>query len=178
MSKLLDKDGVLLDASTIRFERLLPGPIERVWAYLTESGKRKQWIAAGDFELRNGGKMHLFFHHKNISKQNTAVPEEFRKMNDEGEGFDGEVLAVEAPRLLTITWGGDSEVTFELTPQSNNEVLLTVTHRKLTDDGMKYVLPGWHVHLGLLADILNGEETRDFWADFQKLFAHYAESAK
>ena len=57
MSDLLERDGEILDAGTIRFERLLPGPIERVWAFLTESEKRKLWLAAGDFELRPGGKL-------------------------------------------------------------------------------------------------------------------------
>ncbi|WP_234274916.1 hypothetical protein [Billgrantia zhangzhouensis] len=31
---------------SIRFERLLPGPIERVWAFLTESDKRGLWLAS------------------------------------------------------------------------------------------------------------------------------------
>ena len=36
--------GELLDESTVRFERLLPGPIDRVWSYLTKSDKRAQWL--------------------------------------------------------------------------------------------------------------------------------------
>ena len=47
--------GTITEAGTIRFERLLPGPIERVWAYLTESDKRAKWLAAGDMDLRPGG---------------------------------------------------------------------------------------------------------------------------
>lgn len=175
MRTLPDKDGVLLDAGTIRFERLLPGPIERVWAYLTESDKRKQWIAAGDFELRKGGRTHLFFHHKNISKTDRDVPAEFKKVHEIGEGFDGEVLAVDPPRLLTISWGGDSEVTFELTGQASGEVLLTVTHRRLTGDSKKYVAPGWHAHLALLADVLNHREPADFWALWQEKYEYYRE---
>jgi len=41
--------GTLLDARTIRFVRDLPGPIERVWAYLTESDLKATWI--GDTEI-------------------------------------------------------------------------------------------------------------------------------
>jgi len=33
----------LLAPATMRLERLLPGPVERVWAYLTESEKRAAW---------------------------------------------------------------------------------------------------------------------------------------
>ena len=32
--------GVVTEARTLRIRRVLPGPIERVWAYLTESEKR------------------------------------------------------------------------------------------------------------------------------------------
>ncbi len=39
----------------IRLERLLPGPIERVWAFLTESDKRARWLAAGDVEALLAG---------------------------------------------------------------------------------------------------------------------------
>lgn len=48
----LHADGEIIDRQTVRFERLLPGPIERVWAYLTELEKRRNgspratWICA------------------------------------------------------------------------------------------------------------------------------------
>jgi uncharacterized protein YndB with AHSA1/START domain len=175
MSTLLDKDGVLIDASTIRFERLLPGPIERVWAYLTESEKRKQWFAAGDYELRRGGKANLFFQHKNISKPGTEAPEQSRKMHEEGHNWDGQILEVDAPRLLTMTFGEHSEVTYELTEQSNGEVLLTLTHRKLTANDLKNVAPGWHSHLAILNDVLRGRREVDFWATWQEMHKHYGE---
>jgi uncharacterized protein YndB with AHSA1/START domain len=175
MSQLLERDGEILDAATIRFERLLPGPIERVWAFLTESEKRRLWLAAGDFELKAGGKTTLFFQHKNLSAKRGTVPEQFRKMDEEGDGFDGEVIRCEAPRLLVITWGGqrNSEVTFELTPQSNGDVLLTLTHRRLDKEGMRSVGPGWHTHLGILAERLLGREPENFWATFQEIKARY-----
>ena len=44
---------------TVRLERILPGPIERVWAWLTESDERARWFAAGDMDLRAGGAMQL-----------------------------------------------------------------------------------------------------------------------
>ncbi len=175
MRTLLDKDGVLLDESTIRFERLLPGPIERIWAYLTESEKRKAWFAAGDYELREGGKANLFFQHKNISKPGTEAPEQFRKMHEEGHSWEGKILAVDAPRMLKMTFGEHSEVTYELTEQSDGEVLLTLTHRKLTANDMKNVAPGWHAHLAILADLLHGRRDTDFWALWQDLHRHYGE---
>ena len=47
--------GVVTEPRTIRMERLLPGPIERVWDYLTDSAKRGKWFAAGKMDLRVGG---------------------------------------------------------------------------------------------------------------------------
>ena len=41
-----DRLGVVTAPRTVRIERILPGPVERVWAYLTESDKRKKWLAA------------------------------------------------------------------------------------------------------------------------------------
>lgn len=41
-----------IDPQTVRFERLLPGPIERVWEYLTKPDLQKSWLAesAADFD--------------------------------------------------------------------------------------------------------------------------------
>ena len=35
--------GHVLSPDTVQIKRVLPGPIERVWAYLTESDKRGQF---------------------------------------------------------------------------------------------------------------------------------------
>ena len=47
--------GTLSDDATLTLERLLPGSIDRVWAYLTDSDKRARWLASGPMELRPGG---------------------------------------------------------------------------------------------------------------------------
>jgi uncharacterized protein YndB with AHSA1/START domain len=49
-----DAYGALIEPATLKIERLLPGPIERVWAYLTESELRRQWLAAGQMEMKSG----------------------------------------------------------------------------------------------------------------------------
>ena len=33
--------------ATVRIERILPGPVERIWAYITDSDKRRKWFAEG-----------------------------------------------------------------------------------------------------------------------------------
>ena len=39
----LDGHGRLVEPTTLEIQRLLPGPIERVWAYLTDDALRRQW---------------------------------------------------------------------------------------------------------------------------------------
>ena len=47
--------------NTLRIERRLPGPIERVWAYLVESEKRALWFAGGVWDLHPGGEARVVF---------------------------------------------------------------------------------------------------------------------
>ena len=51
----------------IRILRTLPGPIERLWQYLTDPEKRSRWFAGGPMELKVGGKVELLFQHKKIA---------------------------------------------------------------------------------------------------------------
>jgi uncharacterized protein YndB with AHSA1/START domain len=56
MTQLATDDGygALIEPTTLEIQRLLPGPIERIWAYLTESELRRQWLAAGQMEMKVG----------------------------------------------------------------------------------------------------------------------------
>jgi Activator of Hsp90 ATPase homolog 1-like protein len=64
--------GVGVEPGTIRFERLVPGPIERVWAYLIESDKRSKWLAFGEMEHRVGGMFELRFEHAKLSSRQAS----------------------------------------------------------------------------------------------------------
>lgn len=169
----MEKYGEFTEAGTLRFERLLPGPIEKVWAYLTESDKKAKWLAAGDVEPRVGGKVDLYFKHKNLSQGDDPIPEKYKSMED-GTYFTGRVTKWDPPRLLSYTWGEEtgeeSEVTFELVPKENGQVLLILTHQRLGDDldTLISVSSGWHTHLGILVDTLNGREPKGFWSEHMK----------
>jgi len=165
--------GESIAKDTVRLERLLPGPIERVWAYLTESEKRGKWLASGEMELRVGGKVQLNFLHSSLTPHQEPIPERF-KMMECGDGFEGTVTHCNPPRLLAYTWGGDtSEVKFELTPQ-DEKVLLVITHTRLRDrDEMASVASGWHAHLGILEDNLLGQIPRPFWSAIERLEEEY-----
>lgn len=165
--------GVVTEPRTVRLQRVLPGPIERVWAFLTESEKRGRWLASGDMEPREGGRAKLTFHNSDLSAHDEPTPERFQKY--EGSSFDVRILRFDPPRLLSYTWGGkeDSEVTFELTPQGD-EVLLVLTHRSLANRGaLLSVSSGWHIHLAILSDLLNDREPRPFWSALERLEAEY-----
>ena len=168
--------GNVIESGAIRFERVLPGPIERVWSYLTESEKRGKWFASGQMELREGGRVELFFRHGDLSPQKEPTPDRYKKY-EKGETSYGRVIRCEPPRLLSFMWGeeiGDnSEVTFELRPRGG-DTLLVLTHRRL--DGrvrMLSVAGGWHTHLGILVDHLNGREPQPFWSTHARIEAEY-----
>ena len=157
--------GVVTEARTVRFERVMPGPIERVWSYLTESDKRGRWLASGDMELRVGGRVELKFHHAELSANVGPTPERF-KQYEAGHTSVGRITRCDPPRLLSFTWGdtNDSEVTFELTPRGA-DVLLVVTHRRLRDRAeMLGAAGGWHAHLDVLVNNLSGRKDGPFWS--------------
>jgi hypothetical protein len=41
----------VLESQTVRFERLLPGPVERVWEYLTRPDLQRTWLAESAVEF-------------------------------------------------------------------------------------------------------------------------------
>lgn len=163
--------GVVTAPDTVRIERTLPGPIERLWAYLTEPDKRALWLAGGEMDVHEGGRVALVFRNSMLTGRYEKPPAKFAK-HEEGS-FEGRITACEPPRLLAYTWGKCSEVRFELTPQGN-KVHLVLTHQRLPSrDDMVNVSGGWHAHLGLLADRLEGRTPATFWPTVERLHAEY-----
>lgn len=62
-----DAYGRLVESTTLKIERLLPGPIERVWAYLTQSELRRGGWRPARCGLRPT-------HHLNSSGATTSFP--------------------------------------------------------------------------------------------------------
>lgn len=169
----MNEFGKATNDDTVRMERLLPGPIERVWNYLTDSEKRGTWLAKGEMELQVGGKVELNFLHASLTPHVEQTPERFEQMEC-GFGFSGTVTECDPPRLLAFTWGGDtSEVKFELTSQGE-KVLLVITHTRLRGPSeMTMVAAGWHTHLGILQDNLAEQTPRPFWSTFEAVEKEY-----
>jgi uncharacterized protein YndB with AHSA1/START domain len=167
--------GTLIAPDTVQFERLLPGPIERAWSYIVDSEKRSLWLSSGPIEPRVGGRVEMTWDNSKLADVYENTPPEYQ--NDCDGNVTGEVLVCDKPRLLTMTWGHKgsepSEVTFELTPQGQ-QVLLTLTHRRLKREEMGAAAPGWHTHLDLLAEQLSGRPNPPFWSKFLPLRDEYA----
>ncbi len=96
MDASLTKDG---PTYTVRFERQLAHPPEKVWRVLTEPGLLNQWFPQEvEGEWIVGAKLRFVM---------------------KSEDFRGEVLAVDPPRLLAYRWG-ESVLRCELIAEGDN----------------------------------------------------------
>ncbi|MBN3752703.1 SRPBCC family protein [Paraburkholderia sp. Tr-20389] len=168
--------GAFEGTQVVRFERLLPGPIERVWAYLTEADKRSQWLASGAMAPQPGGDFIMHFDHSLLSATPEVPPEPYRQYAGGHESLH-RLLRVEPPHALAFTWGSIqdnlSEVTFELS-EAGDQVKLVLTHCNLSGRAEQLdVGPGWHSHLDVLRERLNGRAPASFWKLFEQVKARY-----
>ncbi|MBR0659377.1 SRPBCC family protein [Neoroseomonas oryzicola] len=161
--------GVLTEPMTLEIQRLLPGPIERVWDYLTRSELRRQWLAAGAMELRVGAAFELVWRNDELNDPPSRRPDGF----DAEHRLECRITELDPPRRLAFTWGSSDGVTFDLAP-AGQKVRLTVTHRRLPDRGMLLkVSAGWHAHLDVLAARLSGTVPPPFWDGWSRLMQEY-----
>jgi uncharacterized protein YndB with AHSA1/START domain len=155
---------------TLRFERRLKHPIEKVWRALTEPAELEHWFpqrVEGDFVP--GGKLRFPFREAVILDGET-IPD-----------FDGEVLDIDPPRLLSYTWAGDV-LRYELIPDGDGCLLVftdTFTeHGKAARDGA-----GWHVCLDGLEASLDGgappaaDRWRGLYENYSDVFGPEASTA-
>jgi uncharacterized protein YndB with AHSA1/START domain len=164
-----DAYGALIEPATLKIQRLLPGPIERVWAYLTESELRRQWFAAGDMEMKVGAPFEFVWRNNELTnppgQRPAGSPDEHR--------MQSRIIDVDPPRKLAFTFGNSGEVSFELEPKDSN-VLFTVIHRRLPDRGtIMKVGPGWHMHLDVLVARMTGTKPEPFWDGISRLQKEY-----
>ena len=164
-----DMHGVLAPDKSLRIQRQLPGPIERVWSYLTESDLRRQWLASGTMQLQPGASFELVWRNDELSNSAAERP----------EGFPAEsratcqVIEVDPPRRMRYIWPGVGEVSMEL-EVAGAEVLLTLTHRQLVGERLILnVSAGWHAHLALLVARLEHTEAPSLWATWKKVRIEY-----
>lgn len=161
--------GSLIDGHTLRLERRLPGPIERVWSYLTEPELRRQWLAGGTTALQPGAAFEMVWRNDELSASADERP----------EGFEAESRATcqlvesDPPRRMRYRWPGVGDVSVEL-EAAGSDMLLTLTHRELVGETLvSNVCAGWHAHLALLIARLEGQRPPSFWRTWKRLRDEY-----
>lgn len=165
----LDTHGVLTEPDMLTIQRLLPGPIERVWAYLTDNELRRKWLAAGEMEMTVGAPFELVWRNDELTDPPSQRPPGF---SDEMR-MQSRVTELDPPRKLAIAWEGSGDVSFELTPKGN-QVLLTLIHRRLPDRATTLMVSaGWHMHLDILVARATGKEPEPFWDGWSRLRDEY-----
>ena len=165
--------GELIEPATLKIERVLPGPIERIWSYLVDSEMRRKWLASGAMEPKVGAPFELTWRNGELNDPPSRRPEGF----GEEHRMKSHIVAFDAPRKLVFTWGEGErgEVSFELKEQGS-DVLLTVIHRRLPDRmSMLNVSAGWHMHLDVLVARASGKEPAPFWDGWSRLKKEYDE---
>jgi uncharacterized protein YndB with AHSA1/START domain len=144
-----DQSATFLKVPGVRFERILPGPIERVWEHLTNTSLLRAWFGEkSNIEPRQGGAVRLMDGH-----------------------IRGIVTQWQPPHRLSYTWNvfapddppdavsayPESYLTLTLQPQGDN-VLLVLTHLPVLERFEKQNAMGWHTFLDILTDTLAGRK--------------------
>jgi uncharacterized protein YndB with AHSA1/START domain len=149
--------GTIVGRDGVRFERLLPGPIERVWSFLTESERLPLWFCGGSVAPGVGGEVRLDI------------------------GMHGSVTVYDPPHVLEYTWNEpeysrgsvlDSLVRWELTTEGDRVRLLLV-HRRLSGAALPQFGAGWHAVLDSLEARLQGFDAPTIEATFAELEPAY-----
>ena len=141
-------DGEFLRLPAVRFERLLPGPIDRVWSHLTQCDRLVAWYGpAGIIEPREGGRV---------------------------EFMDGHVRGIvtqwRPPTRLAYTWNvfapGQAKSDY---PESyfhldlaaaGAAVKVTFLHLPVLERFEAQNAMGWHTYLDMLRAKLLGDEVQ------------------
>jgi uncharacterized protein YndB with AHSA1/START domain len=148
---------------TLRFERRLAHPVEKVWMAITDPAELTHWFPQDlDGSFAPGARLRFVFRGEPPTLGGEVI-----------EDFKGEVLEIDPPRMVAYSWGEDI-LRWTLTPDGDG-CLLVFTDTigelgKAARDGA-----GWHVCLDALGARLDGSPPapQDGW---QELYEGYAQS--
>jgi uncharacterized protein YndB with AHSA1/START domain len=153
----------LLAPDTIRLERILDAPADKVWRYLTDAELRREWFMGGT-DARADGEFELINDHDNLSDEEAPYPESYAQYK--GTKWNEEVIRFDPPRLLETTFQGgkNGTVTYELLPDGDR-TRLVLTHSGIqSGTGAQDFGSGWNSHLTVLQERLAGRGVPNFWA--------------
>jgi len=165
---LIDDLGKVTGDGTIRFERVLPARIERVWQYLTASDCLPQWLAAGTIEQRFGGKVELNF-------KADETPDKAHCVLD--HNIHGRVTFIEPLRTLSYSWidpasNLESNVSFQVSTQGD-QTAVVLTHSQVPSDRLHEFLACWHTHFDILKARLTDSVAPVFSKRFKEVLQTY-----
>jgi uncharacterized protein YndB with AHSA1/START domain len=149
--------ATIADRSTLTFVRHLPGPIERVWAYLIDPKFLVKWFSGGVVANRVGGEVRFDI------------------------GAAGRVTVYDPPHVLEYTWNeedasvgpvADALVRWELSEEGSG-VRLTLTHSRLPENEVLGHGAGWHAFLNRLSACVDGREPEPVEELFARFKAEY-----
>jgi uncharacterized protein YndB with AHSA1/START domain len=140
--------GEMFRAPGVRFERRLPGPIEKVWAHLTKPAELPGWYGAGSvIEPREGGRVALNDGHiRGVVTQWRAPVKFAHTWNVFGPGD-------------TVSPYPESYLTIELAPDGA-EVALTLVHLPVLERFEPQNAMGWATFLDILEAAATGRKER------------------
>lgn len=143
--------------ATVRFDRFIAAPVERVWQAIATPSELARWLAPCEFEARKGGTVRIEFGDEQI--------------------VTGTVTTWQPPHRLEYSWTftgePDSFLSFELTP-TDAGTRLVLEHRQLPSEQAAGYGAGWHAHLDSLAATVTGSKPVDWDKRFEEVLGHYA----
>jgi uncharacterized protein YndB with AHSA1/START domain len=160
----MSEKGTFSKVDCVSFRRTLPGPIERVWAFLTEPEHLPAWFGAqSSIEPGQGGRIHLM-----------------------GGHIRGVVTQWQPPKRLVYTWNvfdaadppdavsryPESYPTFVL-DAADGAVTLTFSHFPVLERFAPQNAMGWHTMLDILSAGLRGEQVSERTVYMRKNAALY-----
>lgn len=157
--------GQIVNSHTVRFERRFPGPIEKVWTYITTREGLAQWLCSNaTIDARLGGRVDLQFESSPCGTNACHVR--------------GIISEFDPPKVIAFSWfdtGNDltSNVKFEL-EQIGDDVKLVLTHTRISPEYMPRVGAGWHSHLAQLLAVSRSEKPPEFEPLFTELLKKYS----
>lgn len=136
--------GRVVEEAAILFERTLPAPVDRAWAFLTEPARLPEWYGEATIEAREGGRVELMSGH-----------------------IRGVVTGWQPSQFFAHTWNafmpGESMsswpvtyLEFALVPDGGS-TKLTLTHRPIPGAMQPQTMMGWHTFLDMLDTAARGE---------------------
>lgn len=161
------KNGIAKELSdhrtSVRFERALDYPVERVWKAISDPAELAIWMPGTEFEQFAGGKyVHVF-----------------QGDSDGGNArLDGKVMVFDPPRKLVCSYQNGSSIIWALKRQGDGCLLTfeNIHGGGAGEEDHLSILTGWHAHLDVLAGYLghgSGMSLEQMSDHEDELLSHY-----